>query len=91
MLFKKNLTPSSLLLLFLLLLFLVVQNPSSLSPGMLCTPKRSAPADVSHDLFATPRSAIAKRLPFQLLHNSSLVQNRPLTRKNTHTLLYMLE
>lgn len=67
-----------------------MQNQSSLSPGMLYTPKRSALDDVSHDLFATPRSAIAKRLPFQLLHNSSLVQNSLVTRKNKHTLLYML-
>lgn len=38
-------------------------------------------ANVSQDLFATPRSAIASRLPSQLLHNSSLVQNSLFTRE----------
>lgn len=76
---------------FELLLFLVLQNPLSSGPWIGDTPRRAALADVSQDvsqdLFATPHSALAKRLPFQLLHNSSLVHNALITRKEKETLI----
>lgn len=60
-----------------------LQNSGS---SILETPRKAALANVSQDLFATPRSLISKRLPSQLLHNITMVENKlPYSQEKKHT------